>query len=106
MISVTAYRDAAGQLCRLRVCGHAGAAPKGHDIICAAVSALVQTLQNGLDDYLGSRTHTHERDARAGVMDFSWSPTAGQGPLTESILDSLQAIAHQEPDFLTYSEVS
>lgn len=28
----------------LRVEGHAGAGPQGHDIVCAGVSALVQTL--------------------------------------------------------------
>lgn len=31
-------------LFRLTVKGHAGAGPKGHDIVCSAVSTLVETL--------------------------------------------------------------
>ena len=32
------------------VLGHANHAPKGHDIVCAAVSALVQTLYSSLKE--------------------------------------------------------
>ena len=35
---------------RIRVQGHANAAPKGQDIVCAAVSALTLTLIRGLKD--------------------------------------------------------
>ena len=40
MIRVTYYR----QYNRVTVEGHAGSGPKGHDLICAAVSALALTL--------------------------------------------------------------
>lgn len=40
MINVTYYR----KYNRLTVTGHAGAGPKGHDLVCAAVSALALTL--------------------------------------------------------------
>ena len=42
MINVRIKR-VAGQVTKLVVSGHAGSAPHGKDIICAAVSALVQT---------------------------------------------------------------
>ena len=32
------------------VCGHAGHAPAGQDIVCAAVSALVYALAGSLED--------------------------------------------------------
>ena len=35
---------------RLRVSGHAGYAPKGQDIVCAAVSALVYALIGTLEE--------------------------------------------------------
>lgn len=41
---------------RLTVSGHAGAAEKGHDVVCAAVSAIVQTLSIYL-------LYLHETDA-------------------------------------------
>lgn len=40
MINVTYYR----QYNRATVEGHAGSGPEGHDLVCAAVSALTQTL--------------------------------------------------------------
>lgn len=40
MITVTYYREH----CRVRIDGHAGYAPEGQDIVCAAVSALAYTL--------------------------------------------------------------
>ena len=33
--------------------GHSGFAERGHDIVCAAVSALTQTCELGLSDVLG-----------------------------------------------------
>lgn len=40
MIEVTYYR----QYNRVTVKGHAGSGPEGHDLVCAAVSALALTL--------------------------------------------------------------
>lgn len=40
MIEVTYYRD----YNRVTVTGHAGSGPEGHDLVCAAVSALALTL--------------------------------------------------------------
>ncbi|NLI77235.1 MAG: ribosomal-processing cysteine protease Prp [Candidatus Riflebacteria bacterium] len=34
---------------RLRVTGHCGAAGKGKDLVCAAVSSLVQTMVGGME---------------------------------------------------------
>ena len=43
----TQFRDEDGKLVlRLSAEGHAGAATEGGDIVCAAVSALMQTLGN------------------------------------------------------------
>lgn len=38
---------------QIRVQGHANTAPKGQDIVCAAVSALTLTLIRGLKDIAG-----------------------------------------------------
>lgn len=44
MINVSVSRN------RIRVSGHANIAPRGFDIVCAAVSALTLTLIQGLKD--------------------------------------------------------
>ena len=50
MITATLKFADNGLYCGFKVKGHSGSAPKGHDIICAAVSAIVQTALIGLDE--------------------------------------------------------
>ena len=50
MIEVTYYK----QYNRVTVNGHAGAGPEGHDLVCAAVSAITLTLAGNVA-YMGSR---------------------------------------------------
>ncbi|MFZ5949215.1 MAG: ribosomal-processing cysteine protease Prp [Candidatus Rifleibacteriota bacterium] len=49
---VIEFPEPDGNLARLVVKGHSGSAPKGQDIVCAAVSALVQTMAGGIQDSL------------------------------------------------------
>lgn len=48
MVEVCLPRPESNTL-RVRVTGHAGSGPKGHDLVCAAVSALVFTMLGGLE---------------------------------------------------------
>ena len=57
MIRVTYYR----QYNRVTVEGHAGSGPKGHDLICAAVSALALTLA-------GNVSYMETQEAVYGVV--------------------------------------
>ena len=57
MIQVTYYR----QYNRVTVEGHAGAGPEGHDLVCAAVSALALTLA-------GNVSYMESQDAVHGVI--------------------------------------
>ena len=56
MIQVTYYR----QYNRVTVEGHAGSGPEGHDLVCAAVSALALTLA-------GNVSYMQAQDAVHGV---------------------------------------
>jgi uncharacterized protein YsxB (DUF464 family) len=42
----------AGKILGFKIDGHARFAKKGHDIVCAAVSAVAQTAILGLDEFL------------------------------------------------------
>ena len=50
MIDILVSRDSRGNICRLKVEGHSGFDVAGQDIVCSAVSALVQTAAIGLTD--------------------------------------------------------
>ena len=57
MIRVTYYR----QYSRVTVEGHAGAGPEGHDLVCAAVSAIALTLA-------GNVSYMESQEAVYGVI--------------------------------------
>ena len=52
MIEVSLRRDEAGRLVGFRAVGHSKWARRGHDIVCAAVSALTQAAVLGLARHL------------------------------------------------------
>lgn len=53
MIRVTVIRDDEGCIATIRVAGHAGYAPRGQDIVCAAVSGIVFGMINAVERVLG-----------------------------------------------------
>jgi len=53
MIKVLIYRNAEGNIQSFRVEGHAGFAEPGRDLVCCAVSCIVQTAILGLTDVIG-----------------------------------------------------
>ena len=62
MTTVTFLRDARG-LCGIRVSGHAGYAPAGEDIGCAAASVLITTCANALESVAGIRPEVSQKPA-------------------------------------------
>ena len=55
MIKVIYYRD----YNRVTVDGHAGAGPEGHDLVCAAVSAIALTLAGNVS-YMEAQEAVHD----------------------------------------------
>jgi uncharacterized protein len=51
MLQVTFYRDERDRICGLRARGHADFADHGKDIVCAAVSAILQAACLGLREH-------------------------------------------------------
>ncbi|WP_408954905.1 ribosomal-processing cysteine protease Prp [Natroniella sp. ANB-PHB2] len=62
MITINIERDQAGNIVEFFVEGHADYAPSGEDIICAAVSAILQTAVFGLVNYLGLAPEVEVKD--------------------------------------------
>jgi uncharacterized protein YsxB (DUF464 family) len=97
--------------------GHSGFAPKGEDIVCAAVSALVQALLVGLRDVArvedavceienGTKTENETEDS-ASLIRVRWKEdrAAGLDLLTRTVALSLKEIASGYSDYVSVSEV-
>lgn len=71
----------------LEVTGHAGYAPAGQDIVCAAVSILTMTLENMVSDHAESLRPQIYR--KAGEIRVSCSPTKGNSKRCTTIFDTI-----------------
>lgn len=83
----------------ITVDGHAGYADSGHDIVCAAVSVLVQTLVVSLDEFTDDRiTHVHHD----GHMKIDYKGLSERGQLLiDSFFIGICGIANAYPEYLT-----
>ncbi|MBX6350245.1 MAG: ribosomal-processing cysteine protease Prp [Clostridia bacterium] len=106
MIRVLVERDEAGELTLLEVEGHAGFAPRGRDIVCAAVSALVGTAVLGLER-VGAPFELEEREGftriRLGPGAADLDARRRAADLLEAVVLGLRAI---EADYGQHVEVA
>lgn len=100
MVEVTVERDAAGAITGFRASGHAGAGPRGSDIVCAAVSALVQAAALGLQERVGAPVGLEAADGRFACRlgpDVPPETRARAQDILETMCLGLREIAAQEP---------
>lgn len=88
---------------RLTVSGHAESGPYGADIVCAAVSALVETLGLGLQTVAGIDRGV---DIRPGFSDFCFprdmdAPTLA---VVATILTGLKDISQSHGAYVQWNE--
>lgn len=69
MVTVTFRRDSRNRLSSVFADGHAGAAAHGEDVVCAAVSAILQAAWVGLTDHAGIAV---EGERRGGRLAMRW----------------------------------
>lgn len=86
-----------GRIGSLQVLGHAGTAPYGQDLVCAAVSAVVQTALLGL-----AALDPSAPAARVREGDVRWQGRTGDigQAILETCLIGLQDIAKSHPQAL------
>lgn len=73
----------AGRIAGFTVRGHAGLAPRGRDIVCAAVSALAQAAVAGLEDHLGLSPRVL---TRPGYLECELAAGQEEDPRVQAIL--------------------
>lgn len=62
------FPDARDCQVSLKVAGHSGKADKGYDIVCAAISALVQTFVGGVETSLDAQLNGNIGTASCNVV--------------------------------------
>ena len=95
-----------GEIISIESKGHSGYAKHGRDIVCAAVSALMQALLTGIQEVNGKHLECNLIEEN-GFFKLAWN--VGIIPeirlLTETIALSLKRIAVAYPKNLKFSEV-
>lgn len=81
----------------ITISGHAGYAPAGHDIVCAAVSALVQTFIASVEELTTDKIKaTVNEQGQIQTIQYKSLSTPGQ-VLLGSFLIGIQMIAESYP---------
>ena len=86
---------------RMRIEGHAGAAPKGEDIVCAAATILGWTLIGGAEEEPEYRMHLYLND---GIIEVQCYPQEGWEDKCRYLFDTIargfDLMAGRYPDFI------
>lgn len=68
MIQITFYKDKQDSIKQLLMTGHAGFADPGYDIVCAAVSSQVISVENSLSQLLNIPLETEVNEVEGGYL--------------------------------------
>jgi uncharacterized protein YsxB (DUF464 family) len=92
---------------RLSIQGHTGLSEEGHDVVCAAVSALVQALRFGFEAVLRDKKMRYTGNSHEPSMVLDWRDSESEpgNVLAETIIGSLKEIARTYPDNVRIMEV-
>ncbi len=109
MIRVSVRRDRQSRPVSVRIEGHALFADPGRDIVCAAVSMLVQTVVFALEDLVGLKPPLQ---LEKGRLLLTMPAELGQDPekgekfylLVETMLLGLRETARAYPENVSYME--
>jgi len=107
MLEVTFYRDSQQRLSSVFATGHANFAEHGQDIVCAAVSAILQALRVGLETYADIPLDAYQE---SGEFHVRWPETARDDPSVKAIVAtaelSVERIAVQYPELVKIARES
>jgi uncharacterized protein YsxB (DUF464 family) len=101
VITIT-VRAARSRVAELVVTGHAGQAPAGSDVVCAGVSALVETLRIGLEQVVPGGT----ADVRPGRARFTFGEDPAQQAVVATIVAGLADLARTYPEWIRMVRVT
>jgi uncharacterized protein YsxB (DUF464 family) len=106
MIQMIGWVDEHDQITRLRIDGHADSGRYGEDVVCAAVSALVETLALGLKEFGVEGAH-HRVLVDEGRAEF-WIETVRDPDAERAarwIVAGLKDLARSHGRFVHWQEI-
>lgn len=97
-----------GKIVKYKATGHVGHAPHGEDVICAAVSAVLQFPIAGIDEVLEIYPRLEMSDDALIYVDFNGVDLKGQerelNTLLESMYIMIRTLTEQYPQYLKLVE--
>lgn len=92
MIEVSVRKD------KIKVSGHAGCAPPGQDVVCAAASTLTQTLIKSIRDLTRDKI---KYSISPGRVDIEYGNLSEKSKtLVDSFFIGASTIASEHPDYV------
>jgi uncharacterized protein YsxB (DUF464 family) len=105
MVEITAKYDSNG-IYFISALGHTGYADEGSDIVCAAISALIQALGVGLRKVLKLEAVEIERDAESAYISYKWDSSLAEAQcLAKTILLSVKSVSESYREFVEVIEI-
>lgn len=107
MINILVSRNRRGNISSLKVEGHSGFDEIGQDIVCSAVSAIVQTAIMGLTDVVGIKPLYHQESGLSDLRIPSGFPDDKNreiGIVLETMLLGLKSIELGYSKYITIRE--
>ena len=96
MITISHATNILGNNGKITIQGHAHYAEAGKDIVCAAVSTLVQTLIQSIEDLTEDKI---KYDISPGMVDINYRNLSEKAQiLIDSFFVGVQMIANEYPD--------
>ena len=92
MLEVTFYRDGNGRFSGFGGRGHTDFADHGEDIVCAAVSAILQAAALGLAEHAGA---TMDSRQEPGLLDLTWDERQGERESVQAIVATAELAVEQ-----------
>ena len=104
MTRVTFFREGDAFLA-FRVSGHSGRAPRGFDIVCAAITSAVRLAECQLNDVLKLSAEVQTDEERAEITIGFQKPNVAAQPVMQALYLYLSELSEEYPRFLQISEV-
>lgn len=83
---------------KITASGHAGYAPKGYDIVCAAFSVLSLSLEKAIDTLTDDEIHI---SLESGSMKAQWQQVSPEGQLLiNAYIEGVKALAENYPEYI------
>ena len=92
MLEVTFYRDEHERWRGMSAYGHVDFAEHGQDIVCAAVSGIVQAARAGLEHYAGGELTLHQNE---GEFDLQISARGRDAESVQAIITTAELALSQ-----------